>query len=69
MARWGRDGMHQNFCRETWEKISTWKTKKEMENNIKMKPRERVFVSRRWLELPQDCVQWQGVVLAVVPKS
>jgi hypothetical protein len=45
--------------------MSTLKTQKEVVDNIKMDYREVGCEDERWMELDQDCVQWQALVLVV----
>jgi hypothetical protein len=46
----------------TWRK-ATWKTGKEMEDNIMM---DLVDYAVRWMKLAQDRVQWCALVIAVL---
>jgi hypothetical protein len=55
----------QNFGGETFWKMSTWKTEKELGDGFKLKIKEASCGVGRWMELTQDRVQWRISVLAV----
>jgi hypothetical protein len=58
--------MHTRFQQGNLAENVYSEDRRKWENNIKMYPQETVCENERWMELPQDCIQCLGVVLAVL---
>jgi hypothetical protein len=56
---------HRIFMGNIFGKRSLGKTRRRWQDNIKFDVRKVSYEDGKWMELLQDCIQWQALVLVL----